>query len=112
MTDWYSINLGDGITATEPLADIGARFDEAATAAGHPPQMAVFMRYESHNQLHCEVRAYFPPACAEFAQALGATPCAKPLPSSLTLLAGDAAAWPLLFPEGRGISDGKTENME
>jgi len=96
---WFSKNLGDGLTAAEPLAEIESRFGAmpAPAAGGH--DAAVFMRYESEGRLHCEVKAYFSPACAALAGEFGATPCARPAPASLTLLAGDAAAWAALFPE-------------
>jgi len=101
MSDWFSISLGDGITASEPLADIEAQFALARQAAGMPPDMAVFVSHESEGRLHCTVRAYFSPACVTLAQALAAQPCPAPNPVNLTLLAGDKAAWASLFP-GRG----------
>ncbi len=99
MEPWYSVELGDGIMAAEPTAEIEALFRRAYPAAGSPPEMAVFTRLESEGRLHCEMIAYFSPACAEVARAFHALPCAKPVRGGLGLLAGDERSWRLLFPE-------------
>jgi hypothetical protein len=61
--------------------------------------MAVFTRLESEGRLHCEVIAYFSPAAGQLAQAFDAQACARPARAGLGLLAGDDAAWSVLFPE-------------
>ncbi len=99
MDTWYSVSLGDGVTAPTPSDELEALFRHAFDAAGQPPQMAVFTRAESENRLYCEVIAYFSPATQEIAQAFDAEPCEKPGPAGLGLLAGDERAWSLLFPE-------------
>ena len=99
MDYWYSVSLGDGITAATPSAEIEERFQEAFIAAGKPPDMAVFTRPESEGRLYCEVIAYFSPAAAKVAKAFEAEPCAKPLRAGLGLLAGDEKAWSVLFHE-------------
>ena len=99
MDYWYSISLGDGITAATPSAEIEERFQKVFIAAGKPPDMAVFTRPESEGRLYCEVTAYFSPAAAEVAKAFEASPCAKPLRAGLGLLAGDQKAWSVLFHE-------------
>ena len=99
MDYWYSVSLGDGITAVTPSAEIEERFQEAFIAAGKPPDMAVFTRPESEGRLYCEVIAYFSPAAAKVAKAFEAEPCAKPLRAGLGLLAGDEKAWSVLFHE-------------
>ena len=43
--------------------------------------------------------AYFSPAAAEVARAVGAEPCEMPVRSGLGLLAGDERAWEALFAE-------------
>lgn len=100
MNHWYSVSLGDGITAATPSAEIEERFRKLFTAAGHPPEMAVFTRPESEGRLHCEVIAYFSPAAFELAEAFNARPCVKPARLGLGLLAGDQASWSVLFVEG------------
>lgn len=97
MKNWYSVSLGDGIMAASPLAEIEERFQPSFTAAGKPPEMAVFTRSESEGRLHCEVIAYFSPAAAEIAQAFDARPCAKPVKEGLGLLAGSEQAWSVHF---------------
>lgn len=99
MTHWYSINLGDGIMAALPSAEIEAFFQRIFAEAGRPPEMAVFTRSESEGRLHCEVMAYFSPAATEVATAFDAQPCPKPVRAGLGLLAGDEGAWSVLFPE-------------
>jgi hypothetical protein len=100
MNDWHTLSLGDGITAAIPAGEIEALFRQHFHAAGSPPQMAVFTRSESEGRLHCEVIAYFSPACSELAHALDAQECDMPTRTGLQLLAGDERAWAALFPTG------------
>ena len=100
MNHWYSLSLGDGITAAMPSVEIEERFQRVFLSAGKPPEMAVFLRSESEGRLHCEVIAYFSPAAAEVANAFDAQPCAEPARAGLSLLAGEEQAWSLLFHEG------------
>ena len=99
MNHWYSLSLGDGITAAMPSVEIEERFQRVFLSAGKPPEMAVFLRSESEGRLHCEVIAYFSPAAAEVANAFDAQPCAEPARVGLSLLAGEEQAWSLLFHE-------------
>lgn len=99
MNNWYSLSLGDGMTASTPTAEIEAEFLRYFANAGNPHGMAVFTRPESEGRLHCEVIAYFSPAAREVAQAFDAEPCEKPARTGLALLAGDASSWSVLFPE-------------
>ena len=98
MNNWYSVNLGDGIMAAMPSAEIQELFLKLFTAAGKPSDMAVFTRHES-GDLHCEVVAYFSPAAIDVAEAFDAQPCEKPARAELGLLAGDEHSWAALFPE-------------
>lgn len=99
MNSWYSINLGDGMMAPTPTAEIEEAFLQAFAAAGQPADMAVFTRPESEGRLHCEVIAYFSPGAREVAMAFDAEPCEKPARAGLGLMAGDDRAWRVLFPE-------------
>ena len=99
MENWYSKQLGDGMMAPTPTAEIEAIFLPLFESAGKPVDMAVFTRFESEGHLHCEVTAYFSPAAVEAAKAIGAEPCAKPARAELGLLVGDKQAWSVLFPE-------------
>ena len=99
MNNWYSVSLGDGIMAVTPSAEIEEVFLQLFTAAGKPPEMAVFTRLESEGRLHCEAIAYFPPAAVQVAKAFDAQPCEKPARAGLGLLAGDEHSWSVLFPE-------------
>ena len=99
MDNWYSLSLGDGIMAGTPASEIEAAFLQSYTAAGKPPEMAVFTRPESEGRLHCEVFAYFSPAAASVAKAFDAEPCARPVRAGLGLLAGAERSWSVLFPE-------------
>jgi hypothetical protein len=98
MDYWYSVSLGDGITASIPSAEIEERFQRAFIAAGKPVEMAIFTRPESEDRLHCEVIAYFSPAVADIANAFDGSPCARPVRMGLKLLAGDERSWSALFP--------------
>jgi len=99
MNIWYSKQLGDGMMASMPSAEIEKIFQPLFVAAGMPGDMAVFTRHESEGRLHCEVVAYFSPAAVEVAKLAGAEPCEKPARQELGLLAGDGGAWSVLFPE-------------
>ena len=52
MDNWYSLNLGDGIMATQPSDEIREQFLRSFLDAGNPPDMAVFTRLESEGRLH------------------------------------------------------------
>jgi hypothetical protein len=98
MNHWFSLNLGDGISASMPLAEIEELFQKAFMAAGKPSDMAVFTRSEE-GRLHCEVIAYFSPAAVGAAGVFDAELCARPVRAGLSLVAGDEKAWSVLFPE-------------
>ena len=97
-TLWYSLPLGDGMTADEPSEEIRAAFQAAYQSAGKPADMAVFKRHESEGRLHCEVVAYFSPSAAGLAKLFDAEPCQRPERSGLDLLAGAEESWSVLFP--------------
>ena len=99
METWHSIELGDGMFAVTPMDEIKAAFQRSFTEAGKPVNMAVFIRYELEGRLHCDVIAYFSPAAKAVAKTFDAEPCTKPVRAELGLLAGDAQAWSVLFPE-------------
>jgi hypothetical protein len=102
MEIWYSMSLGDGVTGVTPAAEIEGAFLRSFTAAGRPPNMAVFKRLESEGRLHCELIAYFSPAAQEVANSFDAEPCEKPARAGLDLLAGDDRAWSVLFRDDGG----------
>lgn len=87
--------------AFEPLAHVEELFLSEYANAGSPKEMAVFIRHESEGRLQCEVMAYFSPASEAVAKAMDADPCARPSLDGLSLLAGSAEAWSLLFPPTR-----------
>ena len=99
MESWYSVNLGDGIMAVTPSAEVEEAFKKAFEAAGKPAGMAVFTRYVSEGRLQCDVIAYFSPQAREVAEAFEAEPCEKPVRDGLGLLAGDPGCWQVLFPD-------------
>jgi hypothetical protein len=101
MNTWYFVSLGDGMMASMLTDQIEEAFLEESTAAGCPPEMAIFTRPESEGRLHCEVIAYFAPAACKIAIAFDAEPCEKPARAGLGLLAGDEHAWTVLFPEAQ-----------
>ena len=99
MSNWFSVSLGDGIMAPGASAEIETIFQRVFTAAGMPPDMAVFTRSESEGRLHCEVIAYFSPSAQEVATAFHAHACSPPTRTGLSLLVGDEQAWSVLFTE-------------
>lgn len=99
MQTWFSQPLGDGVMAFEPKEALRAQFEPLFDAAGKPADMAVFTRHELEGRLQCEAIAYFSPAAAALARAVGARPCDRPTTYDLDLLAGDAGCWAVLFPQ-------------
>ena len=85
MDTWYSLALGDALTAHVVLEEIRDAFAGQPARAG----ASVFARQAS-GPLHCEVTAYFSPAAADLARRFGATPCAAPGRRGFELLAGEA----------------------
>ncbi|MDM8529518.1 hypothetical protein QUF63_00005 [Anaerolineales bacterium HSG25] len=102
MNNWFSKNLGDGMMAYEPIAQIEKIFLPLFADAGKPLDMAVFTRHNLEGRLHCEVMAYFSPATTEVARILEAKPCQRPSPEGLDLLVGDKDCWSVLFSENKG----------
>ena len=99
MSVWFTKNLGDAMLAEESLELIRTLFLSAYERAGNANEMALFFRHESEGRLHCEVKIYFTPASAVVAKAVDATPCNRPSPNGLGLLAGSEAVWSVLFRE-------------
>ena len=85
--------------ASVALRELEEVFVAACLNASQPMDMAAVYRHESEGRLHCEVLVYFSPASSQVANAVGAVPCVKPEPHSLSLLAGSEDAWTTLFPE-------------
>jgi len=99
MTSWFAKSLGDGMTASELSDEIEKAFLPLFVAAGRPPDMAVFTRYDSEGRLQCEATAFFSPAAAHLAAMFDAEPCTKPSREGLDLLAGDPQCWEQIFGE-------------
>ncbi|MDD5395425.1 MAG: hypothetical protein PHE17_20570 [Thiothrix sp.] len=99
MGTWFTKNLGDATLAHPALEQLQGLFRETYGLDGYANDTAIFTRHESEGRLHCEVKAYFSPAAISIANAVGAAPCRKPIPTDLGLLMGSDAAWPALFPE-------------
>ena len=99
MDTWYSVSLGDGITAPTTADEIKSTFLSTFKTANEPNSMAVFTRPESEGRLYCEVIAYFSPAAKDIAETFDAEPCEKPARTGLGLLAGEPFSWSVLFPE-------------
>jgi hypothetical protein len=98
MGRWFSKNLGDGMLAYGPLAEIEALFLTTYPQTDYPSEVALFVRHESEGRLHCEVKVYFPPAIEEFAQSVSAITCNKPTSTGLSLLVGSETALSTFFP--------------
>ncbi len=109
---WYCSSLGDGLWAPLAISELQAAFELVFEAAGRPVGMAVFSRHISEGRLQCEVMAYFSPAAFEVALRHGARPCARPIRTELTLVAGSPESWAALFPEAEScVDDGADANQ-
>jgi hypothetical protein len=98
MSVWFTKNLGDAMLAGESLENIKTLFLSVYEKSENAKEMALFVRHESEGHLHCEVKIYFPPAAVFLAEAVDATPCKRPSPDGLDLLAGSEASWSVFFP--------------
>jgi hypothetical protein len=99
MSAWFTKNLGDAMLAGEALAQLEALFVSTYGRSGDSGKMAIFVRHESEGRLHCEVKAYFPPAALALAKTVDADPCARPSRDGLSLLVGSEDAWHAFFPD-------------
>lgn len=99
MTQWFIKNLGDATLAHEEQESLKAILESAYARAGNQDDMASFYRHESEGGLHCEVKVYLSPNSQGVANEIDASPCEKPAPHSLSLLAGSLEAWRIHFPE-------------
>jgi hypothetical protein len=98
LSSWYSLSLGDAVTAVVPGAALEEQGRAMFVAQGQPANFAVFKRLETAS-LHCELTLYFSPAAAAIANRSGARPCAPPARQGLELVVGDARAWTTLLPQ-------------
>jgi hypothetical protein len=103
MNCWFTGNLGDAILAGESLAQIKELFLAEYQTNNNSNEQALFIRHESEGRLHCELKVYFSPATIIVAKTINATPCNKPCPNGLSLLAGSKESWSILFPE-KGVT--------
>lgn len=99
MGGWFVANLGEAPFAAALLEDVKALFRREFEIANRPPDMAMFVRHESEGRLHCELKVYFSPRAASVARAMEASPCPRPSPDGLDLLAGPERAQSLLRPD-------------
>ena len=88
MSSWFSKNLGDAMLAGEELACIERLFSTTYARLGQPKDMALYIRHESKEHLHCEVVVYLSPSSVNVAREIEADSCEKPSPIDLGLLAG------------------------
>ena len=100
MSSWFSLPLGDAVTAVVPGAKLEDEARKMFAALGEPADFAVFSRLDTAASLHCEVTLYFSPAAAQIAGRSGARPCARPSRHGLELVVGDARSWTTLFDRG------------
>ncbi len=99
MTQWYSRDLGDGVSANAPSQTIQNAFLPMFAAAGQPIDMAVFSRYDLEKNV---VSVYFSPNAEVLAKMFEATACEKPnRENRLVLLVGDARCWDLFYPSAQ-----------
>ena len=105
MKNWFLINIGDAMLAFDQQELIKELLLSAGKIATRPGEIAAFIRHESEGRLHCEVKVYLSPMSTEVARAVNAQACERPLPDDLSLLAGTADSWDILFPESAKQSE-------
>jgi hypothetical protein len=95
---WCRLTLGDASLATDDLRKLETESKAFFEQAGNPSDMALFVRHESEQRLHCELVVYFSPKAFSLAKDSDALPWSMPCPEGLSLLMGKSVAWQLLFP--------------
>ena len=96
MASWYSKDLGDGIQAQKPTAEIRNAWETLRVARRISSDAAVFSRYDLETNVHT---VYFTPSAELLAKDIGAMPCEKPDPKKdFSLIAGEDGAWEAHFP--------------
>ncbi len=60
---WFKKNLGDAMLAGRALEELEKSFRKEVQKAAKANEMAMFIHHESEGRLHCELVAYFSPAC-------------------------------------------------
>lgn len=98
MKDWFTLNLGDGMFADEPLENLRKKLLHLDQFASNK-NVAAYFRHESEGSLHCNVKVYLTPNTANIAEMIEAKTCVKPSPEGLSLLAGSSLAWKTFFPD-------------
>lgn len=101
MTNWYRLDLGNGLDAHGPTNRIQKSFTAMLLASGEVhPEWAIFSRYDTRQD---NIEIYFTPALRDFATNFGAYPCEKPAPNeyAMGLLNGESNAVLFHFPEHR-----------
>lgn len=98
MSNWFCINMGDGMFADQPLEVLQKQFEQYIQQEGNSQLMAAFFRHESEGSLHCSVKVYLTPSAVDFANARNASSCMKPGPEGLSLLSGSIDVWQEQFP--------------
>lgn len=101
VSTWFAKQLGDGILAQAPSAQICEAFEAMYRDRDTQLDAAVFIRHDSEGHLHCEVTAYFSPTLAELARVFKAHECHQPSRAGLDLLVGDSRCWAVLFGEDK-----------
>lgn len=92
MNQWFYINLGDAMLATEALYQLKDDFYDHYQKMDYPKDMTLFYRHEAEGRLHCEVMVYFSPTSATIAKKLSAKPCKTPSMTGLSYLTGSDKA--------------------
>lgn len=95
---WFCLDLGNGMDAYAPTQRVQAAFMAVFLREPAGSGRAVFSR---HNSRDDSLQVYFTPETADIARQFNARPCPKPSTADgrISLLAGDADALALRFPE-------------
>lgn len=93
MNQWFYINLGDAMLATEALYQLKDDFNDHIQKMNCVKDMTLLYRHEAEGRLHCELMVYFSPSSATIAKRLGAKPCKTPSMTGLSYLSGSDKAW-------------------
>ena len=89
---WFTKNPGDALLAGEALSQREADFLSTHKDPGGRNKLAIFIRHETEERLHCELKACFSPNTVGLARKVDVIPCTRPSRSGLSLLVDSQAA--------------------
>lgn len=95
MSQWFALELGDGVEAYIPTTKIQEAFWPIFISCGSPKDMGIYSKYDLHANI---VTIYFTPSAKQLALSFNAKECNEPSWDGVAFLGGPATCldiWPV-----------------